>query len=478
VRANLAYILINRDGPAIQPGSRCYERTWIRDGSLTSAALLALGHAEEVREFLDWFAPFQYDNGKIPCCADARGPDPVPEHDSHGQYIFAVRNYYEHTGDTDFLKRHWPRVVRAVDYMESLRATRLTPEFASGPPEKSVLHGLLPESISHEGYSAKPMHSYWDDFFALKGLTDTEVLAAAVGDSAQLSRIARLRDDFLATLIDSIALAMSFKGVPYVPGCAELGDFDATSTTVALWPCGLREAGLGDPPHAGLPRGSLAMTFAKYWESFVARRDGQREWKDYTPYEWRAVGALVLLGQRERAAEAMDFLFAGQRPPGWRGWAEVVRKDPREPGYIGDMPHTWCGSDFINSVRLMLAYERGGGSWGAEFEPLGGSPARQLVLAAGLPRAWVLDERGVGVDGLVTPFGPLRYTVRRDAERPNVGVLELRPLDRWPPGGVVVAWPDMARIAAVRVDGEPSVHGHGEVHVTKAPARVEVEYRP
>ena len=44
LRAQLGWILVNRDGPAIQPGSRSYERSWIRDGSLTSTALLRLGH--------------------------------------------------------------------------------------------------------------------------------------------------------------------------------------------------------------------------------------------------------------------------------------------------------------------------------------------------------------------------------------------------------------------------------------------------
>ncbi|HET7457522.1 MAG TPA: discoidin domain-containing protein, partial [Gemmatimonadaceae bacterium] len=40
LRTTLGYILINRNGPAIQPGSRSYLRSWIRDGSLTSAAML------------------------------------------------------------------------------------------------------------------------------------------------------------------------------------------------------------------------------------------------------------------------------------------------------------------------------------------------------------------------------------------------------------------------------------------------------
>ena len=41
LEAQLRYILINMDGPSIQPGSRSYERSWIRDGSLTSDGVAA-----------------------------------------------------------------------------------------------------------------------------------------------------------------------------------------------------------------------------------------------------------------------------------------------------------------------------------------------------------------------------------------------------------------------------------------------------
>jgi hypothetical protein len=92
IRSTLAYILINRDGAGIQPGSRSYERSWIRDGSLTAAALLRFGLQREAREFVDWYAPYQFESGKVPCVVDRRGPDPVPENDSHGQLIMAFKN--------------------------------------------------------------------------------------------------------------------------------------------------------------------------------------------------------------------------------------------------------------------------------------------------------------------------------------------------------------------------------------------------
>src|SRR5262249_48193615 len=79
LRTALAHILINRDGPGLQPGSRSYERSWIRDGALSSASLLRLGHTEAATEFMDWYSQYLFSNGKVPCCVDFRGADPVPE---------------------------------------------------------------------------------------------------------------------------------------------------------------------------------------------------------------------------------------------------------------------------------------------------------------------------------------------------------------------------------------------------------------
>ena len=175
MQAQLAYILINRDGAAIQPGSRSYSRSWIRDGALTSTALLRLGHDKEVKEFIDWFAPYQYDNGKVPCCVDEHGATPVPENDSHGEFIYLVAEYYRHTGDKAELEKMWPHVAKAVAYMDSLRHERMTEQYTIGA--NKPFYGLFPQSISHEGYSAKPMHSYWDDFFALRGFKDAAFIA-------------------------------------------------------------------------------------------------------------------------------------------------------------------------------------------------------------------------------------------------------------------------------------------------------------
>ncbi len=456
--AQIGWILVNMDGPAIQPGSRTYDRTWIRDGALTATALLYTGHHEEVRAFLDWFKDFQYDDGKIPCCVDARGPDPVPEHDSHGQYIYAVAAYHRFTGDDDLLRRHWPRIVKTVAYIESLRAQRMTDRYAGGPPEERAKYGLVPESISHEGYSAKPMHSYWDNFFVLRGLKDAVYAAETLGESETAARWAVLVADFRRTLVDSIALAMRNKSIDYIPGCVELGDFDATSTAVAVFPCDEVDA---------LPPEAVAETFEKYWEFFTSRRDGTREWKDYTPYENRLISAALMLGNPRRAHELMAWFMADRNPPGggWRQWGEIVWKDKTAPRFVGDLPHTWVGSDFLKAVRNLCVHERG--------------RDRALVIGAGLPREWVETPEGVRVANLATEFGPVSFTLRGD--RPSGGpsrwALRLEAGTRTPPGGLwFVPMLEGRTIRSATVNGVAvDARGDARVRIGTLPAEVVIE---
>ncbi|HJV71711.1 hypothetical protein [Ideonella sp.] len=410
LRSALAQILLSRDGPALQPGTRSYARSWVRDGAMMVAGLLRLGERRAAEEFVDWYATQLFANGKVPCCVDARGADPVPENDSHGQFVFAVAEAWRFTHDRAALQRRWPAVQRALRYMEGLRQGERSE--ANRQPGREAFFGLMPASISHEGYSEKPMHSYWDDFWALRGYKDAAVLAEAVGDGASARRFAAWRDEFAADLAASVRAATAQHRIGFMPGAAELGDFDATSTTVALNPA---------QAQALLPPGLLEATFERYWRESQQRARGDSRWKDYTPYELRSVGALVRLRQPERAQAMLDFFFADQRPRGWNQWAEVVMRDPREVHFLGDMPHAWVASDAIRSLLDLFVHDADDGA--------------TLVLGAGLPEAWLAD--GVAVRGLPTPFGALSYRLKRAA-----GGLQLE-IDAGlapPPGGLRIRW--------------------------------------
>jgi hypothetical protein len=393
-KSNLVYILINRDKAGIQPGSRSYERSWIRDGALTSSALLKSGIVPEVKDFIDWYSEHLYENGKVPCVVDSRGPDPVPENDSHGEFIYLIREYFNFTQDTAFLRAKNEKVLKVVEYIESLIAERSTDYYKYGNDSVRAHYGLVPESISHEGYSAKPMHSYWDNFFTMKGLKDAAEIQRILGEKEHYEHISKVRDTFRENLYNSIDLSMKRKNIDYIPGCAELGDFDATSTTIALTPCNELK---------NLPKPQVYNTFDKYYEFFKNRRDGKLDWINYTPYENRLIGSFILLDQPERAHELIEFFLDDQRPQGWHHWAEVVWKDDRKPGFIGDMPHTWVGSDFINAIRSMFVYEN-------EYD-------QTLVLASALYQDWIDAPGGMSVENLPTYYGEISYSIKKEKNK-------------------------------------------------------------
>jgi hypothetical protein len=455
LRTALGHILVNRSGPALQPGARAYARSWIRDGALTSAALLRLGHADAARDFLQWFAPFQFKNGKVPCCATARGADPVPENDSDGEFAFAVADLWHHTHDEATVRALWPNVRAAVEHMELLRQSERTEK--NRTPERLAYFGMMPPSISHEGYSDKAAYSYWDNFWASTGYRSAVELAQALELPSEAKRIAAQRDEFDADLLRSLAASTAFHKMIELPGAADRGDVDPTSSTVALSPGGL----LGT-----LPDALVRNTFDRYWRDFQTRladeaagvRHGDGA---YTPYEWRNVGALVRLGERERAHAAMAYFYRDRRPAGWKQWAEVVVRDAREPRFLGDMPHGWVASDQIRAVLDLFAYEHEG--------------ERQMVLAAGVPLAW-FDGPGLTIDGLRTPYGQLAWHARaRTVNGRHAVRFDVKKLQRAPPGGIVLRGPWPAD-ALVWID-DAALRGPADaIRLSRTPARVRVEW--
>ena len=222
------------------------------------------------------------------------------------------------------LSRRWAAREAAARFRvarQSERTSHLRP-----PP---ALLGC-PASISNEG-SRQARHSYWDDFWALKGYHGAVAMAAALGQADALSRLERQRDEFWVDLAASLRHATVAHGIAYLPGAAELGDFDPTSSTIAIAP--------GGELHR-LPRELVVATFERYWDEFVARRDGRRAWEDYTPYEIRTVGTFVRPGVARPCPRASSVLpRRSPVPGGLEPVARVGRPRSKAAALRGDMPH-------------------------------------------------------------------------------------------------------------------------------------------
>ena len=382
-RSNLAYALITRDGNVLQPGCRNYEKGWIRDGAEIVAAMLRLGCYREARGFIEWFAKQQLPSGEMPCIVHANGERPGfcldwPEYDGQGAFVFACAEYVRFTGDRDFAKAQYAAVVKALKFLEKLRNEELS---AADP----AFRGILPKSVSHEGY-IPPMHSYWDDFWALKGWKDGQMLAEIAGTAEQTKWMSEQEALLRRGTLDSIALVRKRANAEFIPGCAEKCDFDATSTAISVWP---------NDEYRSLPADAFAATFDKYFRGTLLPRISDFSKGGFTPYEIRTALASLIVGQVDRAWVLIDHLMSMRRPAAWNHWAEVVTSQPTVPHYLGDMPHMWIGAEFIVTFRSLFVYEHDG----------------SLILGKGIHKEWLREGMVVEVVDAPTYFGTISYRI-------------------------------------------------------------------
>jgi hypothetical protein len=390
IKSSIAYILINRDGPMLQAGSGAYEKSWIRDSCISSAALLRMGYTQEVRDYIDWISKNVKDNGKVPPImisedkADPAWESVYEEYDSQGQYIFTVLQYYYFTKDKEWLRGKLPIVARVVDYMKGLR--RSTMVGSDTPGYKREFYGLFPLSVSHEGYFPPPgVHSYWDDFWGLRGLKDAQEMAKILGDEKLAGDIGKEIVDFRKSVQDSISLVQELNNINYIPGCAERGDFDAPSAAIAVWPT--EEA-------AYLPAEDVYNTFGIFWsDQFAPTLKTAGNWS-YSSYALRIAQVFVFFNQRDKAVKMLEQYLQLKRPQAWNQWAEGTLADDRKPWFVGDLPHSWVAAIYINAFRSLFVYERGG----------------LLVLAGGIPQKWIREQE-VSIEKFPTYYGDISYSI-------------------------------------------------------------------
>ncbi|HET8938631.1 MAG TPA: hypothetical protein VFN67_34535, partial [Polyangiales bacterium] len=126
-------------------------------------------------------------------------------------------------------------------------------------------------------------------------------------------------------------------------------------------------------------------------------------------------------------------LLRYRRPLTWQMFAEVVHSRLRNPGYFGDMPHTWIGTELVRAVLGMLMHEA--------------DTTLELLPAA--PSAWLAGS-GIRLSELRTAFGHLSMTARQEGARLHV---TLGP-GLAPNTAVQVKWPSRQKPKSVLVDGQ------------------------
>ncbi|NQU41163.1 MAG: hypothetical protein HQ523_14520 [Lentisphaerae bacterium] len=442
LKASVAYSFVTKDGPWLQPGCWCYDKSWIRDGGVAAVALMRFGFFDEARAFLDAYTTNQFETGEIPCVIDNKAANPfwegISEYDSQGEYVYAILQYYRFTHDRAFLEGKLTNVVQSLQFAEQLRDKRTGPDYQNDP-DKKLLYGLISKSYAN--------HNYYDNLWTLKAWKDGRAMACILGRN----ELAEWMDGQYSALKHSVKTSMmgviERHGIDYIPEYPEGTHFWAASIGAGVARCGEKDA---------MPPAALQRTFDKYHAQL-------REWLmpgavyRFTPEEMPIVETFLYMDRKDQAVELLRFMLAHRKPVGWNQWPEVVNSDERAPTIFGDMPHTWVSAQYVLALMSLLLYEDGDA----------------LVLGHGIPAEWVRAADGVSIADVPTHFGRVSYRMAAIDDDVRVTLSGTAV----PPKGFIVKSPLPAPIRHVLVNGTPwSDFSDKEVRVNALPVSMVIAY--
>lgn len=153
-----------------------YGMEWGRDAARVAEGLIYSGQFELAKKVLtNILTALSNADGMVAEASRFRGGK-QSELDSNGLVLSAIHTYYEWTGDTEFVKAHWPRISAIADYL-------LKEEFVDEAT------GLFKASRDiwerNEAMGIEEGFDIAHETFAISGLFDAALLAEYIGETEQ-----------------------------------------------------------------------------------------------------------------------------------------------------------------------------------------------------------------------------------------------------------------------------------------------------
>jgi hypothetical protein len=301
------------------------------------------------------------------------------EWDSNGEALWILERFCAHTGRSP--KPSWRRAIEKGGRW--IRRMRVRPKDPGLPHA-----GLLPAGFSAEHLGPNDYY-YWDDFWSVAGLRSAARLMEAYGESDTAATFRAEADDLAAAIDRSLEMCSVRLGRPGMPASPyRRMDPGAIGSLAAGYPGQLVDA--RDPRLLDTVEFLLEHCFVKggFFQDMIH--------SGINPYLTLHVAQVLLRAGDPRATELIATVAELASPTGQ--WPEAIH--PRTGGgCMGDGQHVWAAAEWILALRNCFVREEGDG----------------LVLAGGIPEAWLAGGGDVSFGPTPTPFGPLTVAVRRNS---------------------------------------------------------------
>lgn len=404
--------LIASDHGVLHGGEGFYDDFFIRDGGYQVLELEEAGLWRPARKAVDAYLRFQKPDGRF----ESQGG----QLDANGQALWVLWQYYKITGDLEWLRKAYPQMRKAVEWMKTARR-----EAAADSP----FVGLLPAAPADGEFLWDGKHHIVGyDFWNLRGLLCTADAARALGDNAEAEDLLREAGDYRA----AIDAAWKRTGLRHFPPSWEKEGTHWGNTEV-LWPTELFA------PEDPRVRALLTELRERHGGGFV---EGTIRWTGTPnaihPYlsSYSTMDSLVR-GEHEKFVE--EFYWYLLHSTAAHAFPEGIFFK-RRYAWGETIPHVTGAANFAFMLRHALLHERGD----------------ELHLLLGAPDWWLKKGKEIRIENAPTHFGPMSLSVRGTAKGAEVN---LDPPHRRAPERTILHLPKSRR-------------------PVKLPAGVEVAFRP
>ncbi len=369
-RAAVRTLLLHSPGEVF-PGPYTYKRFWFRDAAFILNAMLAAGMTERTERALDLFHTRQTMTGYF---LSQEG-----EWDSNGEALWIMRRWCETMGCAP--KRGWIRsIAKAAEWILHKRIKR---------HQEPRVVGLFPAGFSAEHLGPNDYY-FWDDFWGAAGLQSAAWLLerSEAPEQATLAQTAREQAaDFLSAIDKSLAAAHRAQQLNGAIPASPLRRMDsgAIGSIVAGYPLELW------PGQDARIKATLEFLLAKCMYQGTFFQDMIHS--GMNAYLTLHMAQCLLRAGDDRFFTLIRDTAAVASPTGQ--WPEAIHPHTLG-GCMGDGQHVWAAAEWMMMMRNLFLREEG----------------RTLILASGIPEAWLTSGTDLSFGPGPTLFGPVTVSIR------------------------------------------------------------------
>jgi hypothetical protein len=420
--ASLMYDLLARnavDGQFVQTVNQLqYHRFYLRDSADFVRMYDATGYSKIASEDVAFFGTRQL--------ADGDFLSQPQQYDGWGEALWTFGEHYRRTHDLAFAQAIYPRVVRAVAWLQQARAA-------------DPLHLMPASDVKDNEYVAGHLSGY--NFLALDGLGGAIELAEATGHAEDAARFQAERDAYRATFLKQLAKATEANHGVLPPALDIAADPHAWKGTDWGNLLAVTPEPVLDPMDPRVTA-TLKDTQARYREGIMTYAEPQDG--VFLHHYLTIKNTLTELVRGEQEQPIRELYAVLLHTSATQAGFEYAIRPWGERNFEGNLsPHGWFAADYRNLLRNMMVREQG----------------ETLHLLSAVSPAWVVPRKAIRVVHAPSYFGSTDFTWMTTGEQSAT----LTVTDTWTqaPKALVVHVPWFLTGVQARADGQTVAVANG-----------------